>query len=236
VGELQDRRARKKAQTRREIRAVAQRQFAARGFDAVTIAEIAAEADVAVQTVFNHFPAKEELFFDGRTPWVEGAAEAVRSRADGVPPLRALREYLVVMVGELSGASACGERRDFLATLQASPTLRAYELHLVHDAEQRVAVALDEAWSQDDGDAPADPRTAAAVVASTWLAICRVLLTGQRPLLHDRAGTGESGERIESLADRLLATLEEGLSLLDTTLQGAAPAVTGWPAEVLRAG
>src|SRR3954447_4774918 len=204
-----DRRARKKARTREEIRTAARAMFAARGFESVTIADIAAAADVAVQTVFNHFPTKEDLFFDGRTPWVEGAAEAVRSRPDGVPPLRALREYLVVMVGELSGASACGERRDFLATLRASPTLRSHELALVHQAEQRVAVALDEAWSQDDGDAPAEPRTAAAVVASTWLAICRGVLPGQRPLLDARAGTAESGERIESLADRLLATLEE---------------------------
>ena len=63
-----DRRARKKAQTRELIRTVAHRLFAERGFDAVTIADIAREADVAVQTVFNHFATKEELFFDGPGP------------------------------------------------------------------------------------------------------------------------------------------------------------------------
>jgi len=80
VGEINDRRARKKAQTREQIRTVAHRLFADVSFTAVTIADIAREADVAVQTVFNHFATKEELFFDGRTPWVEGPAAAVRTR------------------------------------------------------------------------------------------------------------------------------------------------------------
>src|SRR3954466_13771955 len=95
VGEISDRRARKKLKTRTEIRTAAQRLFDERGFDAVTIADVAAEADVAVQTVFNHFATKEELFFDGRVRWVEGAAAAVRGRAPADPPLAALHRYIV---------------------------------------------------------------------------------------------------------------------------------------------
>ena len=86
MGDLKDRRARKKAQTREQIRRVAHRMFAERGFETVTIADIAAGADVAVQTVFNHFATKEELFFADRADWVDGAAEAVRS-----PPARTSR-------------------------------------------------------------------------------------------------------------------------------------------------
>ena len=73
--------------------------FVERGFDAVTIADIAKGAEVAVQTVFNHFATKEELFFDGRTPWVDGPARAVRTREAGVSPLVALRAYLVDEIG-----------------------------------------------------------------------------------------------------------------------------------------
>src|SRR3712207_9515451 len=90
-----DRRARKKAQTRTLIRETAQRLFAERGFEAVTIADIATAADVAVQTVFNHFPTKEDLFFDGHTPWIEGAAEAVRAPGPGLAPPEGLHAYLV---------------------------------------------------------------------------------------------------------------------------------------------
>src|SRR6201747_922063 len=95
---MQNRRAQKKAQTRDAIRTAAQSLFAEQGFDVVTIADVARAADVAVQTVFNHFATKEELFFDGRTPWVEGPAMAVRSRAAHVAPLTALRTYLVDLV------------------------------------------------------------------------------------------------------------------------------------------
>ena len=76
MSELLDRRARKKAQTREQIRGIAHQLFDERGFEAVTIADVARTADVAVQTVFNHFATKEELFFDGRVPWVEGPADA----------------------------------------------------------------------------------------------------------------------------------------------------------------
>src|SRR3954447_17547256 len=131
-----DRRARKKARTREEIRTAARAMFAARGFESVTIADIAAAADVAVQTVFNHFPTKEELFFDGRTPWVEGAAEAVRSRPPSAPPLHALREYIVAMVTALTDTPADEQRRSFVATLEGSPTLRAHELELLREAER----------------------------------------------------------------------------------------------------
>ena len=58
MGDLKDRRARKKAQTREQILRVAQSLFAEHGFDAVTISDVANGADVAVQTVFNHFATK----------------------------------------------------------------------------------------------------------------------------------------------------------------------------------
>ena len=95
VGDLKDRRARKKAQTREQIQRVAQPLFAEHGFETVTIADIAGQADVAVQTVFNHFPTKEDLFFADRADWVEGAANAVRSRPRDMAPLIALREHLL---------------------------------------------------------------------------------------------------------------------------------------------
>jgi AcrR family transcriptional regulator len=92
-----DRRAQKKAQTRELVRTTAHRLFASRGFDQVTIADVAREAEVAVQTVFNHFATKEELFFDGRAPWVDGVANAVLDRApgDGSETLRAYERTLV---------------------------------------------------------------------------------------------------------------------------------------------
>jgi AcrR family transcriptional regulator len=137
VSEHNDRRAQKKAQTRELIRTVAHGLFAERGFDSITIADIAAKADVAVQTVFNHFATKEELFFDGRTPWVDGPADAVRARCASISPLAALRAYLVKISGELVGSLCMEERRRYRATLQASETLRAREGELIFESERR---------------------------------------------------------------------------------------------------
>lgn len=71
------RRERKKLQTRQLISDAATVLFMERGFDHVTVAEVAKAADVAVQTVFNHFPAKEDLFFDEQSWWL-GPARAIR--------------------------------------------------------------------------------------------------------------------------------------------------------------
>ena len=59
-----DRRTRKRLATRQVISDVATRLFIERGFDRVTINEIADAADVGRMTVFNHFPRKEDMFFD----------------------------------------------------------------------------------------------------------------------------------------------------------------------------
>jgi AcrR family transcriptional regulator len=136
------RRERRKAQTRADVRTTAQRLFAERGFDAVTIADVAAAADVAVQTVFNHFETKEALFFDGRTPWVEGAATAVTDRAAGTSPLTALRGYLERDLTALLEQESRPENRSYLEALDRSPGLQAGERTLVEQAGELVARAL----------------------------------------------------------------------------------------------
>jgi|tagenome__1003787_1003787.scaffolds.fasta_scaffold20562311_2 AcrR family transcriptional regulator len=233
-----DRRARKKARTREEIRTAARQLFAARGFESVTIADIAAAADVAVQTVFNHFPTKEDLFFDGRTPWVDGAAEAVRSRPASVPPLRALREYLVGTVAVLADPQADEARRSFVATIEASSTLRARELEVVREAERRLCEALVEVWTSDGADPrPEQPETVAALIAATWLAAARVLVLSRRPAIL-AADHGTADASLETLTGEVLDRLEQGLGTLQDlgALQGPPTSVTGWPVDVFRAG
>src|SRR3954451_24345945 len=122
---------------RAEIRRTAQGLFAQHGFEAVTIADVA--ADVAVQTVFNHFPTKEELFFDERTPWVDGPAEAVRSRRPDRDPLAGLRGHTVQGIREAAEGTDSEERRRYLATLMGSSSLMAFELGLEQRAEKALS-------------------------------------------------------------------------------------------------
>jgi AcrR family transcriptional regulator len=241
VSELAGRRAQKKALTRQQIRAVAQRMFAERGFDTVTIADVSREADVAVQTIFNHFATKEELFFDGHTPWVDGPADAVRTRAAGVPALRALRTHLVEVVRERVGSHSAPPRRSYVATLQASDALRSHERELVHEAELRLRAALLDAWTTEfprDESAPDDPVSAASLVAAIWLAASRSLILDQRPHLTAGADPAQAAATAADLADRLLGQLETNVGLVHgRTRHTAAGTNTGRPhAAIRRAG
>src|SRR5436190_19857890 len=85
-----DRRTRKRLATRQSISDVATRLFFERGFDQVTIDEIAEAADVGRMTVFNHFRRKEDLFFDREQEIHEVAFEAIRARPAGSSPIDAL--------------------------------------------------------------------------------------------------------------------------------------------------
>jgi AcrR family transcriptional regulator len=236
VGDLNDRRARKKAQTREAVRAVAQRLFAEHGFDAVTISDVAREADVAVQTVFNHFATKEDLFFDGRTPWVDGPAQAVRSRPAGVAPLTALRGYIVDLVGTRIGSLGDRERRAFIDTIEASDALCSKERELVLTCERALSEALLEAW---DGEAPRivdDPRTVARLIAAIWTATARVLIIDHRPQVTAGADPASTADGLRCLGERMFRQLELTMSALESVPAHDPQPDTGWPQVTLRAG
>jgi AcrR family transcriptional regulator len=86
-------RERKKRQTREEIAATATAMFAERGFEQVTIAEVAAAVGVAKMTVTNHFPLKEDLVFDRAEHIVRGLPDAIAERPEGESVLAAARRY-----------------------------------------------------------------------------------------------------------------------------------------------
>jgi AcrR family transcriptional regulator len=237
VGDLKDRRARKKAQTREQIQRVAQCLFAERGFESVTIADIARDADVAVQTVFNHFSTKEELFFADRADWVDDAAQAVRSRPHGVAPLTALREHFVGTVRRYLQALADPEMRATIATLEASPALCAYERELHHESVRLLTDALIEACPEEGAVPGAPPsvalRTWASMTASVWLAAVRGLLIEQRTDLTDPAGAAAA----QSLTDQVLAQLEatQGAVRCGPAVDPRPTQITGWPTVGRRA-
>src|SRR2546429_6454657 len=85
----------KKLRTRQEIADKAMQLFVARGFDHVTVAEVAAAAGVSEKTVFNYFPTKEDLFFDEVPARQAALLAAIRGRAPGESILAALRQLQV---------------------------------------------------------------------------------------------------------------------------------------------
>ena len=234
MGELKDRRARKKAQTRELIRSVARRLFEERGFENVTIADIARQCDVAVQTVFNHFATKEELFFDGRIPWVDAPANAVRFRDPSVAPLTALRAQIVDLVTDLVGSIGRPERRRFLMTLEASDALRSYERELVNRSEVQLRESLLEAWAADGAVTPVDPPATASLIAAVWLAAGRSLIAGQRLRVIRGADPDQTAATVADVADRLLREMETTANAVHMPCAVTPRADTGWPRTTVR--
>src|SRR3954465_1404797 len=107
-------RERKKEATRRLIADTARRLFAERGFDAVTVAEVARAADVAEKTVFNYFPTKEDLFYSDMEAFEERLLAAIRERPAGDTALEAFRRFFLAPEGVL----ALGEDAEATARLQ----------------------------------------------------------------------------------------------------------------------
>src|ERR1700759_110771 len=97
-----DRRSRKRLAMRQNISNTATRLFMERGFDNVTVDEIAEAADVGRMTVFNHFPRKEDMFFDLDEEGRETLLEALRGRDSAVSPIETLRLLAHRLIAEES--------------------------------------------------------------------------------------------------------------------------------------
>ncbi|MEU5080029.1 MULTISPECIES: TetR/AcrR family transcriptional regulator [Streptomyces] len=135
------RRERKKAATRQKIADAALRLFLERGYEAVGIRDVAAEADVAVTTLFAHFPAKEALVFGHDQDFERRLTEAVTDRAPGEPLIPALRREVQALVRHCTGDGAAPIWR----LIDASQTLLDYEksMRLRHAESLAAAIAAD---------------------------------------------------------------------------------------------
>lgn len=162
-----DRRTRKRLATRQAISDAATRLFMKRGFDRVTIDEIAEAADVGRMTVFNHFPRKEDMFFDREQEARDVAFNAIRSRPSGTTPLQALGDLAHRMADQREPAFPLfAETRAFVETARASEVLKARARQMRDDFVQALAAVLADAAGRPEDDA--DAYLAAGLMASTW--------------------------------------------------------------------
>ena len=162
-----DRRSRKRLVTRQGISNVATRLFFERGFDHVTVDEIAAAADVGRMTVFNHFPRKEDMFFDRDEEFREILREALRQRDPRVAPIETLRllaHRLTEKQSPLVEFSAASQ--GFMETIQRSETLKARARAIRDELAQVVAVALSECVGREATDP--DAQLAASLFFAAW--------------------------------------------------------------------
>jgi AcrR family transcriptional regulator len=180
------RRERKKAATRQRIADTALRLFLEHGYEAVGIRDVAAEADVAVTTLFAHFASKEALVFDQEEDFERRLTRAVTDRAPDEPLLPALRREVHALVRHCSGENASPLRR----MINESPALRAYEQAM----KLRYAQSLTAAVLTDPGRSPARSETACRALA--WFVVDAQSLAGEAE--DPRAAVDEVFEMIEA--------------------------------------
>lgn len=196
----------KKQQTRVNLADTAMTLFLERGFDQVTVAEVAGVAGVSVNTVFNYFSTKEDLFFDRQAEVEARLADLVRSRPVGSSAVGAVRAGLLAEFERneptlgLSGAA-----RDFWRVVDASPALQARGREIAERSEAALAAVL----TEESGAAPEDPlpRLLAGAIAGAYRAVTVEI--------RRQVVAGEPAERIRrsvsTAADRAFGLLQSGL-------------------------
>lgn len=191
-----DRRTRKRLATRQGISDAATRLFIERGFDHVTVDEIAEAADVGRMTVFNHFPRKEDMFFDRDEEGREALREALRSRT--VAPIEALRLLAHRAVG--SYVQFAPETLRFAETIEKSPALTARARAIRDEMAQFLA---------DELGGGAEAYFAAQLQLATWTVA----------FVQGFGAYRESGDA-DAAARVFLGIVDRGARALETALTG----------------
>ena len=194
-------RERNKQRMREEISGAALRLFAERGFEDVTIAEIADAADVSQKTVFNYFPTKEDLVYSREEEVEQQLRDAIAGRERGQSVVDGVRSFLFDVfsrLGDKGAPEAIGVRARIIG---ASPALQARE-RAVFKALTRL---LAELIAEKEDDARA------YVAANALVGVNRALLeSARRKVLAGRRG--------KRLVDEVLREMDESLALLERGL------------------
>jgi AcrR family transcriptional regulator len=197
-------RERKKQQTRQLILDTAARLFVERGFDGVTVTEIARAAELSEMTVFNYFPTKEDLVFGRMEFFEEQLVAAVEQRAPEEPALAAFGRMVLAGVDQLSARTEMIAKAATL--IRASPALQAREWEITTRYTTRLAAV----FTAETGSA--DDDIEAWVAASALMAVHRGLLEHVRnAVLAGRRGAQLTQDAIAQ-ASRALARLDSGLA------------------------
>ena len=192
-------RERKKAATRELIAETARRLFGERGFERVSVAEIARVADVSEKTVFNYFPTKEDLVYWRLESFEDELLGTIRDRAPGESVLAAFGRFVRTPRGMLADYDP--ETRERLAaltrTIVSSPSLLAREQQIFEGYTRDLAELL-------GGDVQA------RVAAGAMIGLHRALVDFSRRRVLEGAREELAGE-VREQADAALALLERGL-------------------------
>jgi AcrR family transcriptional regulator len=204
-------RERKKAQTRQTIADTALRLFTERGFDQVTVAEVAREAEVSEATLFNYFPTKEDLLFSRMGAYEAQLVDAVRIRDGRTSAVAALTEFLLRPQHDRLSSRDSESLATMARMITTSPALVARERQVFAEFTAKLAAVLAEQTNADPED------LAPWVVANALMGVHRAILDSVRRRALDGQPNPSLARDVRFKAERALALLENGIGGYDTT-------------------
>lgn len=135
-------RERKKQRTREQIASAAARLFAEHGYERVTVSDVARAADVSEQTVYNYFPAKQDLVLDQDEALRDRLAQLVRDRPPGVSPAAAIRAAALEFVAGIAAMPPDQVRGGLGYLAAASPAIRRLSLEMTDRHAEAIGAAI----------------------------------------------------------------------------------------------
>jgi AcrR family transcriptional regulator len=193
----------KKARTRRHIADTAARLFAERGYERVTVSEIARAAEVAEQTLYNYFPTKEQLVTDREQQIQDRLGDLIRSRPAGTGPAAAIRDFVLENVSVISGMPPEMARGSLGYLAAISPAVNRLAL----EATDRLATAMAAAISETGPIPPEIARLRGIALAGVF----QIIITESGRRIHQ-------GQTPPQIADALHTEIGNVLTELDRWL------------------
>ncbi|MFF4709350.1 TetR/AcrR family transcriptional regulator [Streptomyces sp. NPDC001288] len=201
-------RERKKQRTRTAISDAAITMFLERGFDNVSVSEIAAAAEVTKSTVFVYFPTKDELVLHRVADHIDEPARVVRERLPGKSPLDALADHFIASLAARDPITGLNDNPDVIAygkLVFGTPVLTAARSRYQDRCEQLLGEALRETVPGQD---PLRARLAACQIS----AVLFLLMRTNRERVADGTPADTLAVRARDDAATAFTMLRQGLS------------------------
>ncbi|GIJ48170.1 TetR family transcriptional regulator [Virgisporangium aliadipatigenens] len=197
-------RDRKKARTRRHIADTAARLFAERGYERVTVSEIARAAEVAEQTLYNYFPTKEQLVTDREQQIQEQLGELIRTRPRDTSPAAAIRAFALDTVAAIRDTPPENAPGTLGYLAAVSPAINRLVLELI----ERQAVALAAAIHESSEVTPQVARIQGIALAGVF----RIIISEAGRRAHEGQGPAEIADTLHAEVEAVLTELDRWLS------------------------
>jgi AcrR family transcriptional regulator len=198
----------KKSRTRRLIADTAARLFAEHGYEHVAVTDVAREAEVAEQTVYNYFPTKEQLVIDREQLVQERMCDLIRSRPSGTTAAAAVREFVLESVEGIRSIARNQWRGELGYLAAISPAVHRLALEMT----DRLAAAMATAIADTAEVAPEIARLQGMALAGVFQVI-----------ISEAGNRTRKGQSQAKIADELYPIIGQMVDELDRWFQVSEP-------------